>query len=244
MSALTSKADWDKAYRNTKPYAVSKKDQIANWLLKSVPRTERGRGLEIGCYPGRFLPLLGSQGYELNGIDIHEGVRGLKDWLSGQGFACGDFVQQDFFTYTPERAFDLVISLGFVEHFENWQEVLRKHAELVAPGGVLVIEAPNFLGRFQHWFHRTFDATNLSLHHLPAMDPEQWAKVVADCGLTVSYSGYFGRFHVWTAQDDLSWFKRKALKYILRSRNLLKHLLPQGARSYSPYAGLVARRAR
>jgi len=242
MHSLADKNEWDRLYRDKKPYGVSGKDQIARWIVEQTPATETGKALEIGCFPGRYLPTIGILGYELNGLDMQDGVRDMPAWLLDQGFGVGKFAQADFFKWNSDEQFDLVLSLGFVEHFENWQEVIEGHLKFVVPGGHLLLEAPNFLGGFQNWFHRTFDATNLAMHHVPAMDPFKWADVVREHGFDIEFVGFFGRFHLWADQQDLSAGKKCALKWLLRSRNWFKHLLPSNSRTFSPYAGLVARK--
>lgn len=242
MTALAPKEVWDRLYQDKKPHGVSAKDQIARWIVEHVPLTESGTAFEIGCFPGRYLPTLGALGYELNGVDMHQGVNDMKVWLKGLNLRVGEFSQEDFFKFESHKKFDLVLSLGFVEHFENWKEVIARHTEFVAPGGLLLLEAPNFRGRFQNWFHRCFDADNLAMHHVPAMDPWQWASLLKTMGFEILYAGYFGRFHLWSAQQNLRPWKKVALKYLLRSRNILKHVLPKNSPSFSPYAGLLARK--
>lgn len=242
MTSLAKKSDWDRLYRDKKPYGVSRKDQIAQWILAHLPETTSARALEIGCFPGRYLPIVGALGYQLNGVDMQEGVHEMPSWLSTQNLKVGEFSQADFFQWKPGKTFDLVLSLGFVEHFENWPAVIERHLEFVAPGGLLLLEAPNFLGNFQNWFHRTFDAQNLSMHHVPAMDPFKWAKLVSQHGFEIEFVGFFGRFHLWADPSGLSSRKNYLLKWLLRSRNLLKHLLPSNSKCFSPYAGLVARK--
>ena len=241
---LASKDAWDKLYQGKKPYGVSKKDQIAKWIVSQLPVKERGRALEVGCFPGRYLPTIGILGYQLNGVDMQAGVSELPEWLATQGYKVGEFVKADFFEWSPDKAFDLVFSLGFVEHFENWEVVIERHLELVAPNGLIMLEAPNFLGAFQNWFHRTFDADNLAMHHVPAMDPFQWAEVVRRHGFEVMFCGFFGRFHLWYGDEQRGPFKKIVLKWLMRSRNLLKYILPSRSRTFSPYAGLIARRGK
>lgn len=241
-ASLADKEAWDKLYFGKRPYGVSKKDQISQWICGQLSERESGRSLEIGCFPGRYLPTIGAFGYQLNGIDMQAGVLELPTWLADQGYEVGEFVKADFFDWSPGVTFDLVFSLGFIEHFENWEAVVERHLQLVAPDGLIMLEAPNFLGPFQNWFHRTFDSENLALHHVPAMDPFKWGDVVRQNGFEILFCGFFGKFHLWYGDEQRGAFKRMALKSLMRSRNVLKHIIPAGSRSFSPYAGLLARR--
>ncbi len=64
--------------------------------------------------------------------------------------------------------FDIVISLGLVEHFENPRSVLADLARLVAPGGCIITIIPSFEGLF-NFFWRTLDPANYR-HHVPISD--------------------------------------------------------------------------
>jgi 2-polyprenyl-3-methyl-5-hydroxy-6-metoxy-1,4-benzoquinol methylase len=39
-----------------------------------------------------------------------------------------------------------VISFGFIEHFDNPENVIQKHLDLLKPGGILIVGVPNFTG--------------------------------------------------------------------------------------------------
>ena len=55
----------------------------------------------------------------------------------------------------PEASFDLVYSLGVIEHFEDARSIVEKHLFLTKPGGRVVISIPNFggvYGRLERYF--------------------------------------------------------------------------------------------
>ena len=68
----------------------------------------------------------------------------------------GEFRCEDIFTTTlPEASFDLVYSLGVIEHFEDARSIVEKHLFLTKPGGRVVISIPNFggvYGRLERYF--------------------------------------------------------------------------------------------
>ena len=43
----------------------------------------------------------------------------------------------------PPKKYDLVLSGGFAEHFDDHELVVRKHAEWAKPRGLVVIIVPN-----------------------------------------------------------------------------------------------------
>jgi SAM-dependent methyltransferase len=66
------------------------------------------------------------------------------------------------------ESFDVVVSRGFIEHFEDPARVVDRHLELLKPGGLLIITIPNLRGvnhALTHLFHREL----LPMHNLKIM---------------------------------------------------------------------------
>jgi 2-polyprenyl-3-methyl-5-hydroxy-6-metoxy-1,4-benzoquinol methylase len=240
-----NKADqeyWNQEHAGFKFHIARKKDFIRNWIESHIPpaANERRTCLEIGCYPGRFLPVFGNLGYELYGVDLADNLAALVAWLSASGCRTGMFWKQDFTTFDPQQTFDVVSSFGFVEHFTNWQDILGKHADLVAPGGYLALEAPNFVGKFQHWLHSGFDQQNYARHYIPAMDIDAWERILKQRGFDIVYKGYFGRFRFWTEKQPRTVYQSLVLFGLGLVRPLLKWVLPRDRKAYSPFCGVIA----
>jgi len=238
---LISSEQWDDLYTGIKPKIAPGKDQFRNWLERNVPGSP-GTCLEIGCYPGRYLSVMGEMGYRLYGVDLAEKLPELKSWLEKNGYRTGTFWHADFFDFHPEMQFDIVMSLGFIEHYRNWKDVLKKHFPLVREGGLLILEAPNFIGTFQRWIHRCLDRGNYEQHFPEAMDIDEWVPVLERNGFELLFSGYIGKFDFWVQDEERSFFSRLALKLLHYIRPVAA-VLPAGSRSYSPYAAVIARKS-
>jgi hypothetical protein len=105
--------------------------------------------------------------------------------------------QQDVFEFVAPHQFDVVSSFGLVEHFagRDLDRLLHIHHELTRPGGLVVIEMPNFRGVQRMW-HTVVDKPNLDLHNLEAMRIETF-DVFVKLGYTDVFRDYFGGFKVW-----------------------------------------------
>ncbi|MBD3178512.1 MAG: methyltransferase domain-containing protein [Candidatus Latescibacteria bacterium] len=237
---MISRRQWDQLYTGVNPHTAPEKDQLRKWLEEHAPRSS-GSCLEIGCFPGRYLSVMGRLGYRLYGVDLAEKLPELEEWLSRENFNTGTFWQEDFFSFDPGMAFDMVLSLGFIEHFQNWDEVLEKHFPLVKKGGHIILEAPNFTHGVQSWIHRTLDRENYLQHFPEAMDIESWRKVLERGGFEVIFCGYAGRFDFWVQAQERGILSRSALT-ILRYLKPAAALLPAGNKLYSPYAVVMARK--
>jgi SAM-dependent methyltransferase len=118
---------------------------------------------------------------------------------------------------TSQEQFDVVLSLGFIEHFNNFCDVIYDHARLCKEGGLVIIGAPNFASPIQRALHRALDEKNLADHVLEAMYPKTWATFLACLGFQIDYAGSIGGFDFWheTPADNPS---------ITVMQNLIPHL--------------------
>lgn len=245
MTSKASKEYWEKSYEDKKSEIAPKGAFIRTWLEDHFPHLNPGESktcIEIGCYPGRYLAVFGELGYKISGIDYYSQLDLMIEHMKKQGYQLGNFWQQDFFTFDPGKKYDVVMSVGFIEHFPNYEEVIEKHLRLVKDGGTLVLVAPNFIGRFQHWLHSNFDQQNLSRHYVPAMDVKKWVEILRRENFQIIYQGYFGSFHFWTDVEPQNAFSKIVLKILYFLKPYLQRLLPKDKRSYSPFGGVIARK--
>lgn len=214
---------------------------VETLLRKFIPFNREGSCIEIGSFPGPFLTVFGDLGYTLNGIDFHQkNELELPRWLQGLGYKTGEFKTTDFFEYPISRKFDVVASFGFIEHFDNYKEVILKHAALVKPGGYLALTTPNFRGEIQYWLHSTFDSNNLALHNLESMQPNLWASLLVDNGFEIKYQGHFGGFLFWRSPQQMGTLKKRSLWIIERVITRLGKLIWFQSPAFSGYCGLIA----
>lgn len=216
---------------------------IRKWVNENLSGGN-GSCLEIGCFPGRYLTIFGDLGYELNGIDqLKHTSTLLPEWLKNEGYKAGEFIEGDFLSYDwKDKKFDLVYSLGFIEHFTNWEEVIRSHCKIVKDGGMLLIEAPNFSGFFQHILHYLFDRENLKRHYIQSMSPKKWNKILVSEGFVVQYKGYFYGFDFWTEDQNRSKANQAILNFLMKVFYKIKPHIKFNSRFFSPYCGIIAKK--
>src|SRR5206468_2653441 len=115
------------------------------------------RFLEIGCAPGKMLAWVAAVlKASVSGLDYSE--RGLatsrrlfKALNLAADFRCEDLRQTTF----PSASFDVVVSFGVIEHFDDPREVVGKHLDLVKAGGTALMTVPDYrgiYGRLQRYF--------------------------------------------------------------------------------------------
>jgi SAM-dependent methyltransferase len=230
---------WDRNYQNLNFNFIPNDGYLRKWLEHYFSNGNL-TAFEVGCFPGGYLAIFGKLGYELNGIDLTPRVNSdLPQWLASQGYRLGKFYQDDFLKFKTNKKFDVVYSLGFLEHFTNWEEVVIKQAELVNPNGYLVVGVPNFRGGLQRALHYLFDRDNYYKHYLPAMNYKKWRTILESQGFKIIFSGYIGQFDFWAAGRLNPYFSKFGLPII----SWLKKNIKFNHGFFSPYICLLARKA-
>jgi 2-polyprenyl-3-methyl-5-hydroxy-6-metoxy-1,4-benzoquinol methylase len=99
-------------------------------ILKDVPP---GRVLEIGCLDGRFLEQLRLRGWDVFGVDIQPQE---AQWI----------IEYDASYPLPfDEEFDVVVAAEVVEHIVDTEAFLDNCADVLRPGGLLILTTPNLL---------------------------------------------------------------------------------------------------
>ncbi len=149
---LTTVAYWDDHWSGlTLPQRVdpaSPATRELDRLLKETLGPGPLRVLEVGTAPSQWLHYFWKEyGYDAVGIDYSAtGCRTSRENLrllrSPGQVVVGDIFQPPF----PAESFDLVFSMGVVEHFDSMEPILQACTCLLRPGGFLLTVVPNMRG--------------------------------------------------------------------------------------------------
>jgi SAM-dependent methyltransferase len=117
------------------PHLVANGIRQHEQALKFRPRG--GRALDVGCgCGGRFLRLLESHGYEVEGLDVSAQMIALaKTRNPGATFHHADVCE-----WVPPGAYDFITAWDSIWHvpLEHSASVLRKLCGALTPGGVFI----------------------------------------------------------------------------------------------------------
>ena len=83
---FVSQQHWDESYLETEFSRPEPGNFLRLSLKKYIPPVQQGSAMEVGCYPGGYLSVLGDLGYELNGIDLTPKTKQLRKHLSEAGY--------------------------------------------------------------------------------------------------------------------------------------------------------------
>jgi SAM-dependent methyltransferase len=166
---------------------------LARALAAHAPALTGEDVLEVGCAPAKWLLYYAERfGARVSGIEYSEkGVRLSRENLAAAGVV-GEVHEANFFELAPEPH-DLVLSIGFIEHFDDPSEVLRRHLDFVAPGGRLAVGVPNLRG-LNGALQRLAEPAYLAMHNTAAMRPALFRDFARSHDLELMHLGYLGGF--------------------------------------------------
>lgn len=206
---LTSRDYWDNVHvaqpRLRLPSGLVVSTRNLQRLLKAqvVPGA---KVLEIGFAPGKLLAYVAKTlGARVSGIDYSEnGVAFARRLFEVLGLKA-DFRCEDIFATTFQPGtFDFVYSVGVIEHFNDPRDIVRRHVELLRPGGTALILIPDYGGIYGR-LQRYFDAQILELHNLRIMSPEAMLELAP--GDLVDHVEAFrsGKLNSWLVTFERKW---------------------------------------
>lgn len=104
-----------------------------------APLRPGGRVLEVGCGRGSMSAYYAARGQEAHLLDVSpDALRLARRHFAGHGLD-GHPVQGDAFALPyPDRTFDIVVSIGLLEHFDDIAGLVREQARVLRPGGTLL----------------------------------------------------------------------------------------------------------
>lgn len=197
--SLTDATFWENYWASCKlPNVVDEGfsfDRCLSRELEKILKDCTGNVLEVGCAPGRWLAFLATRiGLKPSGIEYSKkGMEVTKENFSLLGIKCEDIWSGDFFEIPPQRTYDVVMSQGFIEHFDNATEVIEQHLLWLKPGGILVLGVPNFLGVY-HTIQSILDPSLLEKHNLTIMNLDYFRRIGEEHKLKLKYLSYLGSF--------------------------------------------------
>jgi len=141
MEQKNKSFDWSghiKALGNFPDMKMLWERQFVFSVLNNVNKNGTGKVLEVGCSNGRWLRWFKSEyGYEAFGLDNNS--EGFKD-DTGIDFKVGDCRKMPY----PDNSFDIVFSLGLLEHFNKKEKalLLNEQYRVLKGGGFLICSVP------------------------------------------------------------------------------------------------------
>lgn len=201
---------------------------IANEILTAVANSKITSALEIGCAPGKWLSFLAQKlECQVTGIEyVKIAAEKTIENLEFQKIKNYLIINGDFFNHNITNTFDIVISLGFIEHFSHYEKVLEDQLKLVSRNGYLIIGIPRFKG-INFFLQKGIDPfianKLLASHNLNVMNLGVFERFAKDHKLSIVVNKFVGGFEpgLFPVGEIKNIIPRVFFKILLRIFNLL-----------------------
>ncbi len=234
---ITDKVYWEQYWLEYRYDKIPRKVVIAPYM----PRLSSGKSfIEIGGFPGLYAAYFYKHGFrDVTVLDYHMNLDIVHNFerinhLPENSIQC---IHTDFFSFTPERRYDVVFSSGFIEHFEDTGEVIKRHVDLLSDDGQLLILIPNFLG-LNGMIQRRLDRENLEAHNLKSMEAPYLKEIMQTFNLRDVSVEYIGKPMVWLEPKP----ENKSLQKWVKALSYAIKLFPLRGRMLSPFIAIYARK--
>ncbi|HTR55119.1 MAG TPA: class I SAM-dependent methyltransferase [Kofleriaceae bacterium] len=195
---LTKPADWNSAWQRSRERPVS---QVAgqNALLDAFFGAALAHHpapldiMEVGCAPGRQLVRMARYApqHHYSGLDFAaDGLEITRTRLAGQTIEASLHLA-DARTFDPPQLYDLVVSYGLVEHFDDPRDITTHHVRLAKPSGIVGVMVPNYAHPFVRRALAVYSPNTLETHNLGVMSEDYLGNLLDAVGLVdVAVGGY------------------------------------------------------
>jgi len=247
MNQLTPVAFWDRYWQRVQLPVEIHKDRVSpsvrailDTIERFLPRDSGCTILEIGGAPGQYLAYFARRfGYQAYALDYSPiGCQKLKENFRILGIPITVYHRDITGPIDDLPQFDIVYSLGLVEHFDDPLVVIQRHVELTRRGGWVIIGVPNFLG-VNRWWLKVLRPDVFRWHNLSIMDVRRWDEFEQRFNLYILFRGYIGGWDpCMYAGTQLSKFQRLCCQMLIRGAQWMQRVgFPKmNSRWWSGYA--------
>jgi 2-polyprenyl-3-methyl-5-hydroxy-6-metoxy-1,4-benzoquinol methylase len=234
---ITDKEYWDNYWSNYQYDKVPEKVVFEKYIPLLA---ESENFIEIGGFPGVFATTFFRRGIKnVTILDYYINKKIVRNFeqingLPPETIKC---IESDFFAFSSDKKYDVVFSYGFIEHFENTQDVISRHIDMLSDKGKLLILIPNFLG-LNGMIQRKFDRQNLDAHNLKSMEIPYIEKIMNQFNFSDVVVEYIGKPMLWLEPKPENIKKRKWIKML----SYVVKLFPFKGKYLSPFIAIYARK--
>lgn len=115
-----------------------------DYVKRFIPLSPETGVLEIGCGEGGNLLPFAERGCQVTGIDRSEiRISQAQTFFASAGYK-GDFHATDFFDFSPQTRYHLILIHDVIEHIEKKEEFFRRLRPLLTEKGVIFWGFPSW----------------------------------------------------------------------------------------------------
>lgn len=184
------------------------KDMVSE-ITVNISKGEIRRVLEVGCSTGRWLRWFCRE-YNCEGYGVDTNAGGFKK--KDMNFMVGDAFRLPY----QDAVFDVVFSLGLIEHFKKHERflLLKEQTRVLKNNGFLICEIPNLAISLEYvWVKYFYDFKQGFKHYI--VTQKELRRSFEELGLRIIRDKFFGWFFERFDVPKLFTSRFTALDYIL-----------------------------
>ncbi len=222
------------------PYYVEVMDKFFH---KYLPEDNNFEFLELGCAPGRWMHYFHDEfGYKVSGIDYSKiGVEATRENMRLLNTPANVF-EGDVLNFQSGKKYDMVFSIGLIEHFDPPKEIIQKHFDLLNERGYLIIGVPNLSSPFYRFLQFLINKELLKEHVI--ITKKDFEKIKT-AGFETIYCNYFGVFNLFLlgiAKHKIRLHKTVNFFQTVVDKFLRKLNIQRESKIFSPYIFLILKK--
>jgi len=165
--------------------------RTARRRLRHLERFIRpGRMIDVGCAAGFFIDEARGRGWQVEGLDVSSFAVEYTCQRFGLTAHLGSFTEAEL----PAGAFDLVTMWDVIEHVPDPKAYVRRAAELLRAGGVIVLATPDVDSIPARLAGRRWVGFKLSEEHIYYFSIKTLARMLDEAGFDVVNVRHVGKY--------------------------------------------------
>jgi SAM-dependent methyltransferase len=190
INNLTDNSDWANYWVNR---SIEKNGKMFFEDLK-INFPANSTLIEIGGFPGQFAAYFKKKlNCDVTILDYYIDNKIIKAVEKVNGIEPNSikYIESDFLSAGLTNEYDIVCSFGFIEHFRDTNEIIKKHVKCLKNGGTLFITIPNFRG-INGLAQKLFHAENYKKHNINCMNIPYLLRIMREMNMKNIRIEYFG----------------------------------------------------
>jgi len=164
-----------------------KKETFKRHVLNKVPLKKNIRILDCGAAFGALMTVAQEAGCEAYGIEFSPAAaRHITEKFGPNRVFAGPF-EQALFPSLGTTGFDVIFMCDFIEHVRDPLTILRKAAQMLRPGGHLVLTTPDAGSPSCRFMRASWP--HYHIEHLFYFNRRNLARLLTQAGFTVTHIG-------------------------------------------------------
>lgn len=239
---LTERKFWEDYWNNKRDQLIGPVHETGfhNRVLDAVISSNSNikSSIELGGFPGTFsIYVKKKYNLETTLLDYFIDQSIVDDLLAANGLDENaiKLIEDDLTLDHPiEKKYDLVFSIGLIEHFVDTKGIIKRHLDYSKPGADLLIILPNFRG-INGWLQRKFDKPNYDVHNISSMDLDLLKSIADELNIEDASTYYVGRFSIWLENyKTQNIFVKLFFKTLFVFGKVFTRIIPRESKALSP----------